>query len=435
MQNQKTIDKSVAFSGVGLHTGNETTITFKPAPPDTGIVFVRVDLPGKPRITADVAHVVDVSRGTTIGQDDTRILTVEHVLAAFAGLEIDNIFAEVDAGEAPVGDGSASPFVGVLSQAGIVEQDAPRRELKITEPVAYEEDGITIMALPSDHLQLSYTIEYGHPALDTQFLSFAIDPSVFVREIAPARTYCFLHDVEQLQEQGLIKGGSLENAVVIGDEGILNEDLRFDDEFARHKILDLLGDLVLLGNPLVGHVIAIRAGHAAHVEFVKHLRAELARNRENGGEEADDTFGHQMTALDTYQIRKILPHRFPFLFVDKITHLDAKRARGIKNVTIAEPYFQGHLPEHPIMPGVLIIEAIAQVGAVLILSKKDYKAKFPYILGIEKARFRKPIYPGDRMDINVSIINLHKRYGKLRGKVMVDGKLAAEAEIIFGAPQ
>ena len=277
MKKQKTIKKPVSFSGIGLHTGNETTITFKPAPPDTGSVFVRVDLPDRPHIKADVEHVVDVSRGTTIGLDGIRVLTVEHVLAAFAGLGIDNIFAEVDASEAPVGDGSASPFVDVLSTAGIEEQDYPRREIRITEPVAYERDGVTIMALPSDQLKLSYTIEYGHPALDSQFQSFVIEPSLFAREIAPARTFCFLHDVEQLKALGLIKGGGLENAVVIGDEDILNEGLRFDDEFARHKVLDLLGDLVLLGGTLVAHVVAIKAGHASHVEFIKQLRSEIAR--------------------------------------------------------------------------------------------------------------------------------------------------------------
>ena len=435
MQKQKTINKTVSYSSIGLHTGNETTITFKPAPPDTGVVFIRVDLPERPHIKADVAHVVDVSRGTTIGQDDTKILTVEHVLAAFAGLEIDNIFAEVDASEAPVGDGSASPFVEVLSEAGIVEQDYPRREVRITEPIAYEHDGVTIMALPSDHLRLSYTIEYGHPALDSQFRSFVIEPSVFTTEIAPARTYCFLHDVEQLQKQGLIKGGSIENAIVIGDEGILNDSLRFDDEFARHKVLDLLGDLVLFGNSLIAHIIAIRAGHASHVEFIRQLRSELGIEDIARSDAAEETAEEQSTVLNVNQIYEILPHRFPFLLVDKIARLDSRHAHGIKNVTISEPYFQGHLPGHPIMPGVLIIEAIAQVGAVLILSKRESKVMLPYILGIEKAKFRKPIYPGDQMDIKVNIIHLHRRYGKLRGEVAVDGKLVAEAEIIFGTPE
>ncbi len=437
MANQRTIKKAVSYSGVGLHTGQKTTITFKPAPPDTGPVFIRTDLPGRPHIKADVAHVVDVSRGTTIGIDGANVLTVEHVLAALAGLEIDNVYAEVDAGEAPVGDGSSTPFVEVLTEAGIEEQDRPRKRIKVTHPIVYEQDGVSLLALPSDKLKLSYTIEYGHTALDTQYRSFTIDPEVFKNEIAPARTYCFLHDVEKLKNAGLIKGGSVENAIVIGDDGILNEKLRFNDEFARHKVLDLLGDLLLLGAPIVAHVVAIKAGHASHVEFIKKLRAETdsenRRRREAAiAEETEDAVEGQI--LDAAAISEILPHRHPFLFVDRITKISERRARGVKNVTISEPYFQGHVPGHPIMPGVLIIEAIAQVGAVLILSKDGNKGKLPYIFGIEKAKFRKPVYPGDRLDISVNIVNLHKRYGKLRGEVSVDGKLVAEADIIFGTP-
>jgi len=432
MANQKTIKKEVSFSGIGLHTGNKTTITFKPAPPDTGVVFVRADLPDRPHITADVAHVVDVSRGTTIGVDGANVLTVEHVLAAFAGLEIDNVFAEVDADEAPVGDGSSAPFVDTLSGAGIEEQNRPRREVRVTHPIAYEHEGISLLALPSDRLKLSYTIEYGRRALNTQFRSFTFDPGAFAREIAPARTYCFLDDVEQLKAAGLIKGGSLENAVVIGDEGILNDELRFDDEFVRHKVLDLLGDLVLLGAPLVAHVVAIKAGHASHVEFVRQLRSEIVEQEKREKEAVRKELREEGVELDAARIGEILPHRHPFLFVDKITKLDERRARGVKNVTISEPFFQGHIPGHPIMPGVLIIEAIGQVGAVLILSDENNRGKLPYIFGIEKAKFRRPIYPGDRMDILVEIVNLHRRYGKLRGEVFVDEKLAAEAEIMFG---
>ena len=435
MPNQKTIKKAASFSGIGLHTGEETTITFRPAPPDTGIVFIRTDLPDRPHIKADVAHVVDISRGTTIGLNGVRVLTVEHVLAAFAGLGIDNIYAEVNAGEAPVGDGSASPFVEVLIQAGIEEQDCQKREVGIEEPIAYEHGDIKLMAFPSDRLELSYVIEYGHPALNSQFRSFVIDPEVFAREIAPARTFCFLHDVEQMKALGLIKGGSLENAVVVGDQEILNDSLRFDDEFVRHKVLDLLGDLVLLGNTLVAHVVAIKAGHAAHVEFVKRLRSEADLEEEIAPAKCPTEFEGTGVSLDTKQILDILPHRFPFLLVDRITELSDRRVCGIKNVTISEPFFQGHIPGHPIMPGVLIIEAIAQVGAVLVRSKARHKGQLPYLLGIEKARFRRPIHPGDRMDIAVDVLNLHKRYGKFRGKVTVDGKLAVEAEIIFGAPE
>ncbi len=434
MAKQKTIKKPASFFGVGLHTGNETTITFKPAPTDSGVVFVRADLPGHPHIKADVAHVTDVARGTTIGLDGAKVLTVEHVLAAVAGLGIDNIFAEVDASEAPVGDGSASPFVQVLTEAGIIEQDCPKREVRITEAITYEGSGVTLMALPSDRLRLTYTIEYGHPALGTQFKSFEINPDVFVREIAPARTFCFLHDVEQLKALGLIKGGSVENAVVIGDEEILNDSLRFGDEFVRHKLLDLLGDLVLLGYPLRGHIVAVKAGHASHVEFIKRLRSEI------GIGEAEAPAGEtesreQAVALNIDQIREIIPHRYPFLLVDRITKLTSTYACGLKNVTISEPYFEGHVPGNPIMPGVLIIEAIAQVGAVLTLTRLGKLKNLPYLMSIERAKFRKPIFPGDQMEIRVDIIHLHKKYGKLRGEARVAGNLACEVEITFGTAQ
>jgi UDP-3-O-[3-hydroxymyristoyl] N-acetylglucosamine deacetylase/3-hydroxyacyl-[acyl-carrier-protein] dehydratase len=434
MTNQKTIKGSASFSGIGLHTGSKTTITFKPAPVDTGVVFIRTDMKGSPQIKADLANVVDVSRGTTIGIGEARVLTVEHVLAAVAGLEIDNIYAEVDAGEAPVGDGSSEPFVKVLTEAGIVEQDRPRKQIKITHPIAYEYDGVSLLALPSDTLKLSYTIKYGQSALSTQYRSFTMDSESFVRDIAPARTYCFLHDVEQMKAAGLIKGGSLENAIVIGEDGVLNEELRFSDEFARHKVLDLLGDLVLLGAPLAAHVVAIKAGHASHVEFMKMLRTDIAAEEAREKKAAQSEPEVEGEVFDAERILKILPHRHPFLFVDRFTKIDSRHARGVKCVTLSEPYFQGHLPGHPIMPGVLIIEAIAQVGAALVLSNKEHEGKPPYIYGIDKAKFRKPVYPGDRLDISVRIVNIHKRYGKLRGEVMVDGKLAAEAEIMFGIP-
>jgi UDP-3-O-[3-hydroxymyristoyl] N-acetylglucosamine deacetylase/3-hydroxyacyl-[acyl-carrier-protein] dehydratase len=433
MRNQRTIKGPVSYSGIGLHTGDKTTITFNPAPPDTGAVFIRTDLPDRPRIKADVAHVTDIARGTTIGLDGVKVLTIEHVLAAFAGLEIDNIYCELDASEPPVGDGSAIPFVDALNEAGIVEQDRPSKQARVVDPVIYEHDGLVLVALPSDKLTLSYLIEYGHPLLGTQFRSFPIEPSVFKHEIAPARTFCFLRDVEQLKAQGLIKGGSLENAVVIGDENILNERLRFDDEFVRHKVLDLLGDLVLLGTPLVGHIIAIKAGHASHVEFVKQLRQEAQmekRRLDRAGIKPGEAY-----AMNADQIQEIIPHRHPFLFVDKITRLEDQCIWGIKNVTISEPFFVGHVPGMTIMPGVLIVEAIGQMGAILVLRHMGREGKLPYLLGIEKAKFRKPVYPGDRMEIMVKIVNLHKRYGKLRGEVRVDGALTTEAELTFAVPR
>lgn len=432
MRKQKTIKKEKSFSGVGLHTGKKTTITFKPAPPDTGVVFIRTDLPEQPRIKADADHVTDVARGTTIGINGVKVLTVEHILGALAGLGIDNVYAELDTSEAPVGDGSALPFVDVLADSGLLEQDAPRREAVVTEPVAFEQGGITVLAIPSDRFKISYMIEYGHPALGTQFHSFVIEPEKFTREIAPARTFCFLQDVELLKSQGLIKGGSLENAIVIGDEGILNEALRFEDEFVRHKVLDLIGDLALLGAPLVGHILAVKAGHSAHVEFVKKLKAQiwgqLARATLPSPDAGQDT-------LDTERICQIIPHRPPFLFLDEITRLDDKRAIGIKRLTGNEEFFKGHIPGNPIMPGVLIIEAMAQVGSVLVLSRTRGMGKLPYMVALDKTKFRKPVYPGDELELTATILNLHKKFGKLRGEARVGGNLAAECEISYLVPE
>jgi UDP-3-O-[3-hydroxymyristoyl] N-acetylglucosamine deacetylase/3-hydroxyacyl-[acyl-carrier-protein] dehydratase len=434
MRRQTTIERSVSYSGIGLHTGNKTTITFNPAPPDTGAVFIRTDLPDRPKIRADVAHVTDVARGTTIGINGVKVLTIEHVLAAFAGLGIDNIYCELDANEPPVGDGSAIPFVEALSEAGIVEQERPRKELKLLSPVIYDNDGLVLIALPSDKFILTYMIEYNHPVLGTQFRSFSIEPTVFKEQIAPARTFCFLREVEQLKAHGLIKGGSLENAIVIGDEEILNDVLRFDDEFVRHKALDLLGDLVLLGSPLLAHVIAIKAGHAAHVEFIKQLREEAYADRKNSGEATGvaEIKGH---CLNADQIQEIIPHRTPFLFVDRVTRIEEKTIYGIKNVSISEPFFAGHVPGFSIMPGVLIIEAIGQLGAILVLKRMTKEKKLPVLLGIERAKFRRPVHPGDQMEIVVKITNVHKKYGKLRGEVYVEGNLTTEAELTFAVPR
>ncbi len=432
MRKQKTIKRPVSYSGIGLHTGSKTTVTFRPAPPDTGAVFIRVDLPEKPQIPADVAHVTDVARGTTIGINGVKVLTIEHVLAAFAGLEIDNIYCEVDASEPPVADGSAAPFVLALSEAEVVEQETPRAEASLSAPVVYENGDLTLLALPSNKLILSYLIEYGHPVLGTQFRTFAIQPSVFKREIAPARTFCFLHDVEQMKAQGLIKGGSIENAIVIGDGAILNEGLRFTDEFVRHKLLDLLGDLVLLGIPLTGHIIAIKAGHASHVEFVKKLREQAGLEHKRSQTE---THRIDLDGLNADQIQEFIPHRHPFLLIDRVTRIEEKTIYGIKNVTISEPFFAGHIPGHAIMPGVLIVEAIGQLGAVLVLRRIAKQGKLPYLVGIERAKFRKPVRPGDRMEITVKLVNFHRQFGKLRGEVRVDGKLTTEAELTFAVPQ
>jgi len=432
MGKQNTINRPVSFSGHGLHTGNPTTVVFRPAPPNTGIVFARTDLPNKPTIKADIDHVVDVRRGTTLGANGARVLTVEHVLAAIAGLEIDNIFVELDANEPPVGDGSSMPFVETLLDAGVVELDTKREYIEIDEAITFRDKDRIITVLPWNELRLSVTADYAHRAIGTQYRSIRVCQEEFAREIASARTFCFLHEVEALKAQGLIKGGSLENAVVIGTESILNENLRFPDEFVRHLILDLLGDLTLLGKPLKGHVIAIKPGHTPNARLAQKIRRLTMGNQYYVPSESQALRAVKKgRSLNISEIRKILPHRYPFLLVDKVVSLvEGERVVGIKNVTANEPYFAGHWPEHPVMPGVLIIEVMAQVAGLLMLSKAQ-RGQFAYFAGIDRAKFRRPVCPGDQLLVEVEAIKLKSKTSKMRGRVTVDGALAAEAELLF----
>ena len=434
MEKQKTINKPVSFSGHGLHTGNLTTVVFRPAPPGTGIVFARTDLPNKPTIKADIDHVVDVRRGTTLGANGARVLTVEHVLSGISGLQIDNIFVELDANEPPVGDGSCLHFVETLLEAGVTEQEAPREYIEIDEAITFRDKDRIITVLPWNELRLSVTADYDHRAIGTQYRSISVSQNEFAKEIAGARTFCFLHEVEALKAQGLIRGGSLENAVVIGTENILNEDLRFADEFVRHLILDLLGDLTLLGKPLKGHVIAIKPGHTPNARLAQKIRRLTMGNGYYAAPESQTVRAVKKgRSLDIKEIKKILPHRYPFLLVDKVVSLvDGERVVGLKNVTANEPYFAGHWPDHPVMPGVLVIEVMAQVAGLLVLSRAE-RGQLAYFTGIDKAKFRRPVCPGDQLLVEVEAIKLKSKTSKMRGRVTVDGALAAEAELLFTA--
>lgn len=433
MDKQCTTGESVSFSGIGLHTGNLTTVTFKPAPPDSGVTFYRTDLPGRPAIKAEIDNVIDVSRGTTIGTDGNEIHTVEHVLAAVVGLGIDNLDIEVDANETPVGDGSSLPFMTALKKAGIVQQDRERQYIKVDEPVYYREGDVTLSILPADELRVTMTIAFDHVAIGTQYASFTVTPETFEKEIAPARTFCFLREVKMLQDQGLIRGGTLENAVVIGDESILNDDLRYPDEMVRHKILDLLGDLFLIGRPVKGHIIGVKSGHAMHVKFTKQIKKALL----NGNAQSDTLTGlaqpRPAPALDVNRIMKILPHRFPFLLVDRImSYTPMKHAVGIKNVSINEPFFAGHWPKNPVMPGVLIIEAMAQVSSVLIFGPDgDSEGRQAFFMGINNAKFRKTVVPGDQIVIETTMIRVRRNACRVRAIAKVDGDTAVEAEMTF----
>lgn len=442
---QLTIARSVTYSGVGLHTGNQCHMTFLPAEAGTGLRFVRVDLEGHPEILVDPDHVIGVERGTSIGVDGTKVHTIEHVLAAVAVRGIDNLRIELDASEPPVGDGSSLPFWNALEEAGICELDAPRVRYRVEEPIFYQDGDVEIVLLPSDRLQISLSIDFDHPLVGHQFESFEITPETFEKEIAPARTFGFLHEIEQLKAAGLIRGGNLRNAIVIGDDKILNEErLRFDNELVRHKILDLLGDLKVLNVDIEAHIVARRSGHRTHLALVQILKRKIER-AERKERTAADTAAEEARKVqhpppapvaeplfDANQILDLLPHRYPFLLVDRVIEMeDGKRIVGIKNVTISEPFFQGHFPGHPVMPGVLIVEAMGQVGGLLLLSMVDEPDhKVVYFTGLDNVRFRQPVRPGDQLVCELELIKRRGTHCKMRGVARVDGHVVAEAVLM-----
>jgi len=459
---QATIKSEISFEGRGLHTGNKTKITFKPAPENYGRRFVRVDIDNSPEIEALVDNVVqntkiDSLRGTTLQVDGVEVHTVEHVLAALVGLEIDNIRIELNANEPPIGDGSAAPFVEILLKAGIDIQDAKREFLVIDETVNFtvEEKGVQIVALPTDDYRLTVMIDYQNPALGSQHTGLFNLESEFITDFAPARTFCFLHEVEDLAEQGLIKGGDLDSAVVIvdrdlskedvirlskifdiseevilGESGILNnKKLHFKNEPARHKLLDLMGDLSLAGVNIKGQLLAARPGHQSNIEFAKILRGLYKKQQLTKKYQDVDKKG---VVFDINAIKKILPHRYPFLLVDSIIELEPeKRCVGIKNVTANEHFFEGHFPGRPLMPGVLIIEAMAQVGGVLLLNgEDDVVEKLVVFMGIDNVKFRKPVQPGDQLLMELEMLKARKSTFKMYGKTYVKGQLVCEAEMM-----
>ena len=426
---QRTLKRAVEFTGVGLHTGEKGRVALKPAAPGSGVRFVRTDLPGRPAIDVrpDNAHFDPrAGRRTILQQNGVQIHTMEHVLAAIAGLGIDNIEIETNTMEMPeLDDGSAAPIARLLCEAGYQEQDRPRRHIKVTRPVHWQEDDVALSAEPYAGFRITFTIDYDHPLIGRQTVSFEIDDQTFLKEIAPARTFVLERDLELLRQAGWIKGGRIESAVVVGENGLRNpEPLRFPDEFARHKVLDLLGDLFLLGGPLLGHVRALRSGHQSHVAFVRHLRETLPLPGRRQGSSPDE--------WDITAIMDIMPHRYPFLLLDRITRLEeGKRIEGIKNVTINEPFFQGHFPSQPVMPAVLIIEAMAQVGGLLLLhSVENPSGKLMYFMGIDGARFRRPVTPGDQLRFEITLLKFKGQTSKMRGEAFVGNQLVAEAELL-----
>lgn len=452
---QRTINAPATVSGVGLHTGVPSSVTFYPAPEHSGIVFFRSDLEGTPEIPANVDLVSDTVRGTTLtAEAGVSVRTVEHVLSALAGLEIDNCRVELTAEEPPAGDGSARLFVDALKEAGFSDQNAPRSYLFVDEPVRFSIGVSEYALMPADRFSSTVFVEYAENGFPMQNFSLTGLGEEYISEIASARTFCFLSEVEELQKKGLIKGGRIDNAVVIVDDGfdtshlrriaadlgveiavepypadlLIGEAFRYENEPARHKLLDLMGDLALLGYPICGSIMAIRPGHGGNIEFARTLKHNALRK---GLVKRFDVSDEGTPLMDINAVMKVLPHRYPFLLVDKIVDMDTAAGRivGVKNVTVNEPYFQGHFPSFPIMPGVLIVEAMAQTGGMLLMNEVGEGGKLAVFMGINNAKFRRPVVPGDSLRLEMTMKGKRFSTYTMEGKATVDGKVVAQAEI------
>src|SRR5919197_3145138 len=408
---QHTVGKTASFTGTALHTGEKVTLRLHPAPVDHGIKFKRKDLQDEPTIDGKIENLKTVERATTIGEGSVCVHTVEHVLAALSAMGVDNAIVEMDANEPPIGDGSAQPYVELIKKAGVTAQEEPRKFFHVREPMHVEaKSGALLVLLPDDKFRISCT-QAGPNNRFTQFLSMELTPAVFERELAPARTFVYYEDVKPLMDKNLIKGGSLENAIVVrGDAVLSKEPLRFPDEFVRHKILDIIGDLALVGARIRGHVVAVKPGHSANADLARSIAREQTRRSALAVSRAVPSGDG---GLDTDQIMQILPHRFPFLMVDRIISFETEtKCIGIKSVTINEPYFQGHFPGHPVMPGVLQVEAMAQVASIVMMRRTENQGKIGYFMSADEVKFRKPVFPGDTLFIHVDMISAKKRLGK-----------------------
>ncbi len=418
---QQTIATEGSLDGVGLHTGQTARLRFLPADAHAGVRFRRVDLDGQPELPAQLEHVASTDRGTTLGAGDARVHTVEHLLAAVAASQIDNLTIEIDGPEVPILDGSFQPFYDILAGAGTRTQGVPARMIRLNAPVSAGATGSpSYTAVPGDSFRVSTTIEFDHPLIRRQFGSFDVSPDTFGSELSAARTFGFMNEAEALRSRGLARGVTLENAIVLNDSGLEQGTLRWPDEFVRHKAGDIVGDLALLGGRLQAHVIADRPSHAGNLELARAIAESVRRSPAVQG------------IVDINRIMQHLPHRYPMLLVDRIIEYEPqKRIVGIKNVTINEPFFQGHYPGHPVMPGVLIIESMAQVGGLLMMgSIEDIEEKVVYFMSLDNVKWRRPITPGDQIRFELELLSMRRHVCKMRGEGYVDGKLAVEAEMM-----
>jgi UDP-3-O-[3-hydroxymyristoyl] N-acetylglucosamine deacetylase / 3-hydroxyacyl-[acyl-carrier-protein] dehydratase len=438
---QQTLNRSTEYSGIGLHSGNRVNMKFLPAPANSGVRFRRVDLEGKPEIEARVENVSETNRSTTLAKGNVKVHTIEHVLAAFAGYGIDNAVIELDANEPPISDGSSREFCRLIQAAGTTTLNEKREPYVVTEPIKLELGETTMTLFPDDGFKISCT-SADKKGRFTQFYSTAVTPKTWEKELAHARTFCFYEEIEFLIKNGLIKGGSLENAVVIRDDAVLTtEPLRYAEEFVRHKMLDIVGDLSLLGRPIHGHVVAVKPGHAGNCELVRQIVAQMQKparvaqtfapppqpSPEAGISEPVDEAG----AMSITEVMKWLPHRYPFLMVDRILRIDGNRIVGLKNITMNEPYFQGHFPGHPIMPGVLQLEAMAQVAGILMIKRAESAHQLAYFMAAEDVKWRKPVLPGDALIIEIELTKARGKIGKAKGICKVAGEIVSEAEVTF----